>query len=141
MKSSIAIRVATVIFILVVLGIVVLADQGSALLSFVRDVPAGDELGHFVLMGTVSFLVNMSLSASKIKVFSWNVLKGSVFVAIVVTLEEFSQLFFKYRTFSLTDLACDYAGILILGELAAWLVARQNAPAKAYEVDNHDQGR
>jgi VanZ family protein len=135
------IRIATVLFIFIVLGIVVLADQGSALLSFVRDIPAGDELGHFVLMGTVSFLVNMSLSASRIKVLSWSVLKGSVFVVIVVTLEEFSQLFFKYRTFSLTDLACDYAGILLFGQLAIRLVARQKTPLRAYEADNHERRR
>jgi VanZ family protein len=134
------IRLATVLFSLIVLGIVVLADQGSALLSFVRHIPAGDELGHFVLMGILSFLVNMSLSAARINVFSRSILKGSVFVAIVVTLEEMSQLFFEYRTFSLTDLACDYAGIFVFGQLAAWLIARRKTLARAHEAGEHKQG-
>jgi len=39
-------------------------------------------------------------------------------VAALVTLEEFSQLFFAYRSFSLLDLSCDYLGIWLGGRLA-----------------------
>jgi VanZ family protein len=47
-------------------------------------------------------------------------LKGSVIVATIMTLEEFSQYFIKTRTFDLGDLSCDYVGIFVFGYLALW---------------------
>jgi VanZ family protein len=52
------------------------------------------------------------------------VLKGSLIVAVIVTLEEFSQLFLHNRGFSLVDLAADYVGIILFGQLAAYINAQ-----------------
>lgn len=48
-------------------------------------------------------------------------LKTSLFLGALVTLEEISQLFLVNRTFSLVDLAADYAGIFLFSELGAVL--------------------
>jgi VanZ family protein len=117
----------TGMFILFVIGVVLVADVGlgSTLFVFLDHVPGGDKTGHFVLIGMVSFLVNMSLSAARTRVFSVHVLKGSLIVAVIVTLEEFSQLFLRNRGFSLIDLAADYAGIILFGQLAASITTRR----------------
>ncbi len=52
---------------------------------------------------------------------------GSLIVALVVMLEEFSQLFIRYRSFDLTDLLFDYAGIFHFGQLACYLTNRSVA--------------
>ena len=96
--------------------IVVLVDSGRlpGFLGMVHAIPGGDKLGHCLLMGTLAFLVNASLGGARVGIF----LKGSLIVAVVVTLEEFSQLAIPQRTFSLWDLAFDYIGIVLGGWLA-----------------------
>lgn len=109
-----------VAYILFILLIVVLADSGLGenMFNLVKNIPAGDKIGHFFLMGTLSFFVNISLSASKIRVFSLNILKGSFIIWVLVTLEEISQIFLPFRSFCLIDLICDYCGIFCLGKIA-----------------------
>jgi polysaccharide biosynthesis protein VpsQ len=105
--------------------VVVVADVGlgGGLFARLRHIPGGDKTGHFVLMGTLSFLVNMSLGAARLG--STRLLTGSVAVAAVVTLEEFSQLALAARGFSLLDLAANYAGIVCGGWLARWAIVRR----------------
>lgn len=106
------------------LGLIVfLADQKQyqPLFRFIRKTPYGDKLGHFVLMGLFSFIVNLALRCKKVRWWKLNLLAGSLIVALLVTLEEFSQLFIKHRTFDLKDLAFDYAGIFLFGQLAYWI--------------------
>ena len=63
-------------------------------------------------------------SCKTVKIWKLNLLVGSLIVALVVTLEEFSQLFIQYRSFDLTDLLFDYAGIFLFGQLAYYLTKR-----------------
>jgi VanZ family protein len=120
----------TLAFILFLLLIVIVADVGlgGTLFAFLDRVPGGDKTGHFLLMGTLALLVNLSLSAARITAFGAQWLKGSLIVAALVTMEEFSQLGLQWRGFSLIDLAADYAGILLFGWLAARIVARRAQP-------------
>ncbi|MCC7352766.1 MAG: VanZ family protein [Anaerolineae bacterium] len=119
-------RWLTGLFILVLILIVVLANQSSlpSLLKAVYRFPGGDKVGHFALMGILAFLVNVSLSARTIAVLSRRVLLGSVIVAAAVTLEEFTQVLISNRTFSLTDLTFDYLGIVCFSYLASWFSKR-----------------
>jgi polysaccharide biosynthesis protein VpsQ len=116
----------TGIFILILVLIVIGADRGvlPALLKAMYPFPGGDKVGHFVLMGTLALLVNVSLSLRTITILSRRVLLGSLIVAAVVTLEECTQVFFANRTFSLTDLSFDYLGIVCFSYLAWWLMKR-----------------
>ena len=110
----------TTIFIGLLTAIVIAADKG-ALPGFVRSLygfPGGDKVGHFLLMGALSWLINLSLEARPTRLLSRDILLGSVFVFMMVTLEEVSQLWFSTRTFSLLDLGFSYAGILCGGRLA-----------------------
>ncbi len=117
----------TLLFALVLAGIVAIANlgYGAALFSLAHSVPYGDEICHFILMGLFSFFVNMAFSASRFRILSLNVLKGSFIVWAIVTVEEISQLFLQHRTFSVGDLMSDYAGILVFGWLASRMVNKQ----------------
>lgn len=120
------IKIVTTVYVFILAGIVVLADfRGTRyLLDFVGSIPFGDKIGHFLLMGTFSFLLNLALSAKTIRFWRINVLLGSSIVLTLVTLEEFSQIFVVGRSFDLTDLVFDYAGIFIFGEAARFVCRR-----------------
>jgi polysaccharide biosynthesis protein VpsQ len=112
------------------LGVIVfLADQQKyqPLFRRVRELPYGDKLGHLILMGLFSFLLNMALECRTLRVWKVEPLKGSLIVALVVTLEEFSQIFIRYRTFDAGDLLFDYVGIFCFGLLARLLTRRRFA--------------
>ncbi len=122
-------KLVTAIFIGFLAAIVIGADNGAlpSLVKSLYSFPGGDKLGHFLLMGTLSLLVNISLRARQARLFSRNVLLGSAIVFALVTLEEVSQSWFELRTFSLIDLGFDYGGILSGGRLASLMSRRRRA--------------
>ncbi len=95
--------------------------RGTNYYAFVGEIPFGDKIGHFLLMGVFSFLLNPALNAKTFQFFRFNCLLGSLMVFGLVTIEEFSQIFISGRTFDLKDLFFDYAGIYIFGELARFI--------------------
>lgn len=117
----------TILFTVILILIVIAANLGLAptLFVFLTWIPYGDKLGHFVLVGILALLVNLSLHGSRVRIGSVAVLKGNLIVAAIVTIEEFSQIFIEFRGFSLIDLAFNYAGILVFGALAAHLLDRR----------------
>jgi polysaccharide biosynthesis protein VpsQ len=98
--------------------IVFSADEGSMpiFIKHLYDYPNGDKLGHFLLMGSLAFVVALALPES------WK-LRGLLVLAGLLTLEECSQMFFPHRTFDLLDLACSLAGIAFFGGLN-WFLTR-----------------
>lgn len=100
--------------------IVYLADQPDSLsvLRWIHSVPGADKICHFLLIGGLAFLANYSLRCRTFKIGTKSFLLASVIVAILVTLEEVSQLFIPSRTFDLLDLLFDYLGIWTFGKLA-----------------------
>ena len=131
MKSA-RIKILLVVYFFVLAFIIFVADRKGTryLLDFVGNIPYGDKIGHFCLMGGLAFLLNLVLNAKTFSFLKINWLIGSLIVFIVVTLEECSQIFIRGRTFDWGDLAVDYLGILIFGELAK-LICRRNKPADA----------
>ena len=104
--------------------LVVAANTGvfPEFLGFYRQIPYGDAVGHFCLMGTLSFLAVWATKARAMRLIGLRLPVGAVVVLIVVVLEEVSQLFVAKRTFSVIDLTADFLGIVILGGLATRLV-------------------
>jgi polysaccharide biosynthesis protein VpsQ len=123
---SARIKIITLIYVFILAGIVVLADlRGTQyLLNFVGSLPHGDKIGHFCLMGIFSLLINLTLSAKTFRFWKLNYLLGSLIVLTIVTAEEFSQIFIRGRAFDLADLAFDYAGIFIFGEIARFICGK-----------------
>jgi len=121
------IKILTVIYIFILAGIIILANSGETnYFRFIGLLPFGDKIGHFCLMGTFSLLVNLALQARIIRIWKLKYLLGSLIILTIVTLEEFSQLFVRGRTFDFVDLLMDYAGILVFGEIARAAYERFN---------------
>ncbi|MBN1537308.1 MAG: VanZ family protein [Anaerolineales bacterium] len=114
--------IVTGLFIVTIAVIIIFADQGMVpgVIGMMYNYAWGDKLGHFILMGLLTFLVNLSLSARRVKIFSRPVLLGSILVTIAVVAEETSQLFLDSRSFSWLDLGSDLIGILC----ASWLISK-----------------
>lgn len=111
-----------------ILAVIVFLANGKGtrfLLDFVGNIPYGDKLGHFLLMGIFSFLLNLVLNAKTIRFLTTNFLLGSLIVLSVVTIEEISQIFVSGRTFDWSDLIFDYLGIFLFGKLAKYVIHRK----------------
>lgn len=117
---SAKIKILTGIYLLIVAGIIVTADLKSTsfLLNFVGDIPYGDKIGHFFLFGFLAFPANFYFGMRKVSFGRFGYLLGSLIVIFVITIEEFTQIFVRGRTFSWLDLFCGYAGIIFFGEIS-----------------------
>lgn len=123
MKTKLLIsRIFTVCYICILAGIIYLANTKStqSLLKFTGNIPFGDKIGHFFLMGIFALLLNCSLNFKRV----WRLSLGSLIVLVIVTIEEISQIFVRGRTFSWKDLVADFLGIIILGELGGLITKR-----------------
>ena len=120
---SARIKILTIVYFFILADIIFLANRKGTryLLGFVKIVPYGDKIGHFVLMGVLSFLANLMLSARSFQIWKFRYLLGSLVVLAIVTLDEISQIFIRGRSFDLTDLTADYSGIFLFGELARFI--------------------
>lgn len=123
-----SIKIIALIYIFILAGIIFLADSnGTNYFAFVGLVSFGDKIGHFCLMGFFSLVVNLALSARTIRLWKLNYLLGSLIVFAVVSTKEISQIFVRRRSFDLTDLLADAAGISIFGELARFIIRRRSS--------------
>ena len=113
-------KIIAAAYIFILAGIIVLADlrQARFLFVFIEKIPSGDKIGHFLLMGMFSLVVNLALSIKTVRIRKLNYLLGSLIVLAIVTVEEVSQIFVQGRSFDAGDLLADGAGILIFGEIA-----------------------
>ena len=114
-----------------VLWLIYLADAGDAQWFFARvgQTPGADKLGHFILFGGISFFANLVAKGRMISLLGRPMLKWTAILIVLATVEEFSQLMFRWRSFDLLDLAAGVVGIWWFGWLASRVVARQATQA------------
>lgn len=124
-----AIKIVASLFTFFLVSIITFADSGYAFeaIAFMMKLPHGDKLAHFLLLGTLSLLINLSTNLRKISVLGQNVLLGSLLIAIGISFEEFSQIFIPHRNFEILDLVCNYAGIFTFGQLAKYYGSKKYA--------------
>lgn len=108
------------LFGLFILLIIVLADRGQlGVLGWLDRIPFGDKIGHFVLYGILTLLLDLALFRSlphlDRRLLS---LRIAFILALLIGLEEFSQIFFPNRSFDLVDLAFSYLGVFFFSWLA-----------------------
>lgn len=130
MKTSRRIRRFTLLYGVALVLIILAANQGLIPMWWAfRRLSWADKLGHFVLIGTFAFLVNLALGGRRWTLGWCSGLVGSLWISVAVVLEEISQYWMQYRAFELADLGADFLGILVFGQLArlwlAWQRRRQ----------------
>ena len=120
---------------LALVGVVVMADipdllgaqsgigVGNSLGGLVSSVPGGDKVGHFLLFGTLGFLVNAWLGRSGCSVLTH--VKVTLLVSLVVLVEELSQIYLPHRNFDVFDIVADLAGIILFSIFAYWWMRRR----------------
>ena len=112
------IRVVTVIYALAIAGIVWCASAGWYRPTFAWvQTYASDKWLHFVLVGLLTLLLNLSLNFAAVSKQTKWLLWGTISMLLLATAEEASQYWLSHRTFDLSDLGCNYLGILIIGHL------------------------
>ncbi len=123
MKIRTLIRIIGISFLLFIGFVILSANFGWDFFFFawVKYLPLGDKMAHFILVGGISFFVNLLLDVKKIKVGQGAILLGSCLVFIFITFEEFSQMFLTRRNFDLKDLSANYLGIFFFGQLALFI--------------------
>ncbi|MBI5295426.1 MAG: VanZ family protein [Chloroflexi bacterium] len=110
-------------FSIFIVTVIVLADTGllPGMISGLYDFPNGDKLGHFILYGILSLLLNLAfLSRPSVNPARtlWTV---SLILSILIGLEEWSQSLFDSRTMDIVDLLASYAGVAVFALLAWWM--------------------
>ncbi len=120
-------RYFAALFLAFIVGLIVLADSDLLpdFINAIYDFPNGDKVGHFVLYGLLNFFITRAfLSSLPIRRGGWVTLSVGLILALFVALEEFSQMFFVARTFSLLDLTASLLGIIVGG----WVAYKTNVP-------------
>src|SRR5215204_1966581 len=107
-------------FTLFIILIIILADLGQlGFLKILNQIPYGDKIGHFVLYGILTLLLDLSLTRAlpnpNRKLI---ILRIASILALLIGLEEYSQQFFAKRTFDLVDLTFSYLGVTFFSWLA-----------------------
>lgn len=103
-----------------ILLIIVLADLGKlGFLYSIYDFPYGDKVGHFLLYGILTLLIDLALFRS-LPPQRWMsvAVKCALVLALAITVEEFSQQYFAKRTFDLVDLTASYLGVIFFSWVA-----------------------
>lgn len=110
-------KIISILFASFLVVTVLLANQGALpdWLEAFKALPGGDKTCHFLLMGSMALLLNITLHQRRIKFAGLSFLLGSTIVLLVVTIEEFSQIWLPLRSFDWGDLLADYLGIAVLG--------------------------
>lgn len=113
-------RIFTLItFMAAFIYLIILADNGQFPLWIKKlyDYKGGDKLGHLLIMFLLSIVMNIFFNLRRFNFFNQKILLGSFIASIIVTGEEFSQIFFPNRTFDLRDLICSLIGVFFGGYL------------------------
>lgn len=112
--------VACVLYFLIILSIMLVADMGL-LVNFSLAQPPFDKLGHFILYGIASFLCHRATGKKMMMVLNYPIPFGPGLFTIFTAGEEMLQAILPNRTASIEDFLASFAGILVfywIGE--AW---------------------
>lgn len=108
------------LFSLFILGIILLADLGMlGFLGVLNRIPYGDKVGHFLLYGVLTLLIDLALLRSRPDLHrSLISIRVALILALLIGLEEYSQQFFAKRSFDLVDLFFSYLGVAFFSWVA-----------------------
>ena len=122
--SRFAIVLAMAVFSFI-LWVIYLANTGGRSIFFdmIKAIPYGDKVGHMLLFGTLTYVVNIAWRCRHFKLAGIPLYYGTALVSIFVLSEEISQGFIPLRTLDIIDLAADAVGISLFSYFS-WLTQR-----------------
>ena len=111
-----------ILFFIFICWIIIQADLGAynPLIVLTKKVPFGDKLGHFLLYGTLVFLVNIASGLHMLKIKGYKILTGALLVMSFAIIEEFTQITLRTRNFEVLDIICDVLGIIVFSILSIY---------------------
>ncbi|MDE1461787.1 VanZ family protein [Spartinivicinus poritis] len=117
------------IAVLVVATIVILASKGQlpAEIKALYNFPGGDKVGHILLMGTLSFFVNLAVVSTLVGRPTRKIVITTAILGLVIALEEVTQQFFSTRTFSLLDLLASFLGLIIAAVIVNFIAGKKQS--------------
>lgn len=117
-----------ILFTIFIILIIVLADAGilKHYVGFLYEIPFGDKVGHFILYGILTLLLDLALFRSfPDQTPDRLAVKCGLILAVLIGLEEFSQRYFSSRTSDLLDLTFSYLGVTFFSWLAVKIKNRR----------------
>jgi VanZ family protein len=111
----------TLTFIFTLLAIIAVYDMGyitPMLEAITARIPGHDKTTHVLVTGVLCVMVRLAFPHATFTVMGRSMLRGTILLWTFVTLEECSQMFVASRSFDLTDLACNYLGLILFGVAA-----------------------
>ena len=104
----------TILFTLFIILIITLSNLGQlGFLKILNQLPFADKIGHFVLYGILTLLLDLTFTrALPPPSRKLVVLRIALILSLLIGLEEYSQQFFAKRTFDLVDLTFSYLGVI-----------------------------
>ena len=124
---------APALFFAFICSVIVMADAGipNVFMRLVEHIPLGDKLGHFMLFGMLTLLLDGALRGRAVVLAGWTVPLAGLLVLGFAWAEEASQAFFPNRTLDLADALADLAGVAAFSLLARWRARRAGPPPPA----------
>jgi polysaccharide biosynthesis protein VpsQ len=113
-----------ILFTLFIILVIVLADAGvlNRYVGFIYEIPFGDKVGHFILYGILTLLIDLALFRARPDQSRKRLaVQCGLVLAVLIGLEEISQLHFSSRTFDLVDLTFSYLGVAFFSWVAVWM--------------------
>ncbi|MEG4804192.1 MULTISPECIES: VanZ family protein [unclassified Microcoleus] len=104
--------VACVLYFLIILSIMLVADMGL-LVNFPLAHPPFDKLGHFILYGISSFLCHRATGKKMMSVFNYPIPFGPALFTVFTAGEEMLQAILPNRTASIEDFLFSFSGIVV----------------------------
>lgn len=88
-------------------------------IGYINYIPFGDKICHFLLIGTLTYFVNVLFDRKRIMLFTKPVLLGSLCVFTFISFEEASQFFLAHRNCEVLDLIANYLGVYVFSRIAS----------------------
>jgi VanZ family protein len=110
-----------ILFTLFILLVILLADAGvlNHYVGFIYKIPFVDKAGHFILYGLLTFFLDLALFRARPDQNRKRLAIGfGLILALLIGLEEISQIYFSSRTFDLVDLTFSYLGVVFFSWVA-----------------------
>jgi polysaccharide biosynthesis protein VpsQ len=82
-----------------------------SIVSAMYDFPLGDKIGHFVVYGTLAYLLTWAMPFRRVSFGRFSLPLGVLIAIVIATLEELSQVFVIRRNADIYDLLASYLGI------------------------------